>query len=163
MLSFQEFQEQVLSVFDVTEKECKFAKNCIYLGATISYDNYQVVFEVKYIKSNGRWHIQKFLAQGCETFSDSLTQGIKTIDKQTTDSINNELQVFHKIQEGRKKAVFQEFFKLLEELKKQKINRGKLCYRFKSFNLQSKKIFPIIFGNLSKSNLLTIMANIGQK
>lgn len=95
MLSFQEFQEQILSIFDVTEKECKFANNCTYLGATISYDNYQVVFEVKYIKSNGRWHIQKFLAQGCETFSDSLTQGIKTIGKQTTDSINGELFPFN--------------------------------------------------------------------
>lgn len=113
MLSFQEFQEQVLSIFGVTEKECKFASNCTYLGATISYDNYQVVFEVKYIKSNGRWHIQKFLAQGCETFSDSLTQGVKTIDKQTTDSINGELQVFHKIQEGWRNARFQEYFESL--------------------------------------------------
>ena len=120
MLSFQRFQEQVLSMFDVTEKDkCKFAKNCIYFGATISYDSYQaIVFDVKYIKSDGRWHIQKFLVQGCETFSDSLTQGIETIGKQTTDSINNELQVFHKIQQGRKKAVFQEFFELLDELKK---------------------------------------------
>ena len=118
MLSFQEFQEQILGIFDVTEKECKFANNCTYLGATISYDNYQVVFEVKYIKSDGRWHIQKFLSQRCETFSDSLTQGIKTISEQTTDSINGELQVFHKIEQGRKKAVFQKFSKFLEELKK---------------------------------------------
>ena len=118
MLSFQEFQEQILGIFDVTEKECKFANNCTYLGATISYDNYQVVFEVKYIKSNGRWHIQKFLAQGCEAFSDSLTQGIKTIDKQTTDSINNELQVFHKIQKGWRKAKFQELFESFDELTK---------------------------------------------
>ncbi|BBG57995.1 hypothetical protein MaMVDC_61 [uncultured phage] len=118
MLSFQEFQEQILGIFDVTEKKCKFANNCTYLGATISYDNYQVVFEVKYIKSNGRWHIQKFLAQGCETFSDSLTQGIKTIGKQTTDSINGELQVFHKIQEGWRKAKFQELFESFDELTK---------------------------------------------
>jgi hypothetical protein len=47
-----------------------------------------------------------------------LTQGIKAIDKQTTKRINNELQVFHKIQEGQKKAVFQEFLSFLEELKK---------------------------------------------
>lgn len=117
MLSFQEFQKQVLTVFDVTEKECKFANNCTYLGATIGY--YQIVFEVKYIKSNSQWHIQKIYTQKCETFSDSLTQGIETIDKQTTDSINGELQVIHKIQEGRKKTKFQAFFKLLEELKKQ--------------------------------------------
>ena len=117
MLSFQEFQEQVLSIFGVTEKECKFANNHTYLGATISYEQW-IVFEVKYIKSNGRWHIQKFLSQRCETFSDSLTQGIKTISEQTTDSINGELQVFHKIEQGRKKAVFQKFSKFLEELKK---------------------------------------------
>jgi hypothetical protein len=43
---------------------------------------------------------------------------MKTIDKQTTDSINNELQGFHKIQEGQRKAVFQEFLSFLEELKK---------------------------------------------
>ena len=117
MLSFQKFQEQVLGIFDVTEKECKFANNCTYLGATISYDNYQVVFDIKYIKDYDRWHIQKTYTQTCETFSDSLTQGIKTIGKQTTDSINNELQVFHKIEQGTKKAVFQKFSKFLEELK----------------------------------------------
>lgn len=52
MLSFQEFKGQILTVFDVTEKECKFARNCTYFGATISYDNYRaIVFDVKYIKS----------------------------------------------------------------------------------------------------------------
>ena len=118
MLSFQEFQEQILGIFDVTEKECKFANNCTYLGATISYNNYQVVFEVKYIKSDGRWHILKTHTQDCETFSDSLTQGIKTIDKQTTDSINGELQVFFNIQKGWRKAKFQEYFESLDELTK---------------------------------------------
>ena len=116
MLSFQEFQEQVLSVFDVTEKECKFAKNCIYLGATISYDNYRIVFDVKYIKSNGQWHIQKTYTQECEAFSDSLIQGIENIGKQTTDSINGELQVFFKIQKGWRKAKFQELFESFNEL-----------------------------------------------
>ena len=114
MLSFQEFQKQVLSVFDVTEKECKFANNCTYFGATIGY--YQIVFEVKYIKSNGQWHIQKIYTQGCETFSDSLTQGVKTIGKQTTDSINGELQVFFKIQKGWRNAAFLEHFESLDEL-----------------------------------------------
>ena len=117
MLSFQEFQEQVLSIFGVTEKECEFANNHTYLGATISYEQW-IVFEVKYIKSDGRWHIQKFLAQDCETFSDSLTQGIKTISEQATDSINGELQVFFKIQEGWRKAKFQEYFESLDELTK---------------------------------------------
>ena len=117
MLSFQKFQEQVLSMFDVTEKECKFVKNCTYFGVTITYEQW-IVFGIKYIRDYDRWHIQKTYTQDCETFSDSLTQGIETIGKQTTDSINNELQVFHNIQQGRKKAVFQEFFELLDELKK---------------------------------------------
>ena len=121
MLSFQEFQEQVLSIFGVTEKECEFANNHTYLVATISYEQW-IVFEVKYIKSDGRWHIQKFLAQDCETFSDSLTQGIKTISKQATDSINGELQVFFKIQEGWRKAKFQEYFESLDELTKTESN-----------------------------------------
>lgn len=103
MLSFQEFQKQVLTVFGITEKQCKFANNCTYLGAIISYDNYRIVFDVKYIKSNGQWHIQKTYTQRCETFSDSLTQGIKTIDKQITDSI-------------RRNAVFLEYLESLDEL-----------------------------------------------
>lgn len=119
MLSFQEFQEQILTVFDVTEKECKFAKNCTYFGAVISYDNYwAIVFEVKYIKSDGQWHILKTHTQDCETFSDSLTQGVKTIEKQTTDSINNELQVFFKIQKGWRNARFQEYFESFDGLTK---------------------------------------------
>ena len=117
MLSFQEFQEQILSIFDVTEKEYKFTRNCTYFGVTITYEQW-IVFDVKYIKSDGRWHIQKFLSQRCETFSDSLTQGIKTISEQTTDSINNELQVFFKIQKGWRKAKFQEYFESFDGLTK---------------------------------------------
>lgn len=117
MLSFQEFKEQILTVFNVTEKECKFARNCTYFGATISYDNYRaIVFDVKYIKSDGRWHIQKTYTQDCKTFSDSLTQGIKTIDQQTTDSINGELQVFFKIQKGWRNTKFKEYFESLDGL-----------------------------------------------
>lgn len=117
MLSFQEFKEQILTVFNVTEKECKFARNCTYFGATISYDNYRaIVFDVKYIKSDGRWHIQKTYTQDCKTFSDSLTQGIKTIDQQTTENINCELQVFFKIQKGWRNTKFKEYFESLDGL-----------------------------------------------
>lgn len=115
MLSFQEFKEQILILFNATEKECKFARNCTYFGATISYEQW-IVFEVKYIKSDGRWHIQKTYTQNCETFSNSLTQGIKNIDKQTTENINGELQVFHKIQEGYRNTKFKEYFESLDGL-----------------------------------------------
>jgi hypothetical protein len=124
MLSFQEFQEQVLLVFSPSERECRFWKSYSSFSADINYQGVEwISFQVKYIIDEkdcncGQWFIQKTYTQDCKTFSDSLTQGIKAIDKQTTKRINGELQVFHKIQEGRKKAVFQEFFKLFRGTKK---------------------------------------------
>ena len=124
MLSFQEFQEQVLLVFSPSEREYRFWKNYSSFSANIDYHGVEYVsFQVKYIIDEkscncGQWFVQKTYTQDCKTSSDSLTQGIKAIDKQTTKRINGELQVFHKIQEGRKKADFQEFFKLLGELRK---------------------------------------------
>jgi hypothetical protein len=111
MLSFQEFQEQVLNVFSPSERECKFWKSYSNFSANINYHGVNVSFQVKYIIDEkdcncGQWFIEKTYTQDCKTFSDSLTQGIETIEKQTTKSINGELQVFHKIQEGQKKAVF---------------------------------------------------------
>ena len=124
MLSFQEFQEQVLKVFSPSERECKFWKSYSSFSADINYHGVEwISFQVRYIIDEkdcncGQWFIQKTYTQNCKTFSDSLTQGIKTIDKQSKKCINDELQVFHKIQEGRKKAVFQEFFKLFRGTKK---------------------------------------------
>jgi hypothetical protein len=124
MLSFQEFQEQVLNVLSPSERECEFWKSYSSFSANINYHGVEYVsFRVRYIIDEkdcncGQWFIQKTYTQECNTFSDSLTQGIETIGKQTTECINGELQVFHKIQEGQKKAVFQEFLSFLEELKK---------------------------------------------
>jgi hypothetical protein len=112
MLSFQEFQEQVLLVFSPSERECKFWKSYSAFSANIDYHGVEYVsFEVKYMIDEkdcncGQWFIQKTYTQNCKSFSDSLTQGIIAIDKQSKKCINDELQVFHKIQEGRKKAVF---------------------------------------------------------
>lgn len=115
MLSFQEFKEQILTLFNATEKECKFARNCTYFGVTITYEQ-RIVFDIKYIRDYSRWHIQKTYTQNCETFSDSLSQGMKNIDKQTTENINCELQVFHKIQEGYRNTKFKEYFESLDGL-----------------------------------------------
>jgi hypothetical protein len=112
MLSFQEFQEQVLSVFSPSEREYRFWKSYSSFSANIDYHGVEwISFQVRYIIDEkdcncGQWFIQKTYTQDCKTFSDSLTQGIKTIDKQSKKCINDELQVFHKIQEGQKKAVF---------------------------------------------------------
>jgi hypothetical protein len=112
MLSFQEFQEQVLSVFSPSEREYRFWKSYSSFFANIDYHGVEwISFQVRYIIDEkhcncGQWFIKKTYTQDCKTFSDSLTQGIETIDKQTTKRINGELQVFHKIQEGQKKAVF---------------------------------------------------------
>jgi hypothetical protein len=102
MLSFQEFQEQVLNVFSPSERECKFWKSYSNFSANINYHGVEwVFFQIKYIIDEkdcncGQWFIQKTYTQDCKTFSDSLTQGIGTIDKQTTKRINGELQLFSK-------------------------------------------------------------------
>jgi hypothetical protein len=115
MLSFQEFQEQVLKVFSPSEREYRFWKSYSSFSASIDYYGVEwISFQARYIIDEkdcncGQWFIEKTYTQKCETFSDSLTQGIKAIDKQTTKLINGELQVFHKIQEGRKKLFFKSF------------------------------------------------------
>jgi hypothetical protein len=103
MLSFQEFQEQVLKVFSSSEKECKFWKSYSSFSADINYHGVEYVsFQVRYIIDEkdcncGQWFIQKTYTQKCKTFSDSLTQGIETIGKQTAKCINDELQLFSEL------------------------------------------------------------------
>jgi hypothetical protein len=102
MLSFQEFQEQVLKVFSPSERECEFWKSYSIFSANVNYHGVEYVsFRIEYIIDEkdcncGQWFIQKTYTQNCKTFSDSLTQGIGTIDKQTTKRINGELQLFSK-------------------------------------------------------------------
>jgi hypothetical protein len=106
MLSFQEFQEQVLNVLSPSERECKFWKSCSSFSADINYHGVEYVsFQVRYIIDEkncncGQWFIQKTYTQECNTFSDSLTQGIETIGKQTTECINDELQLFSELKKG---------------------------------------------------------------
>jgi hypothetical protein len=119
MLSFQEFQEQVLNVFSPSERECKFWKSCSSFSANINYHGVEYVsFQARYIIDEkncncGQWFIQKTYTQECNTFSDSLTQGIETIGKQTTECINGELQVFFKIQKRWRNVKFKELFESL--------------------------------------------------
>jgi len=119
MLSFQEFQEQVLNVLSPSERECKFWKSCSSFSADINYHGVKYVSYLKrYIIDEkncncGQWFIQKTYTQECKTFSDSSTQGIETIDKQTTECINGELQVFFKIQKGWRNVKFKELFESL--------------------------------------------------
>jgi hypothetical protein len=118
MLSFQEFQEQVLNVFSPIG-EIEFWKSYSSFSADINYHGVEYVsFQVKYIIDEkdcncGQWFIQKTYTQKCKTFSDSLTQGIETIGKQTTECINGELQVFFKIQKGWRNVKFKELFESL--------------------------------------------------
>jgi hypothetical protein len=119
MLSFQEFQEQVLLVFSPSEREYRFWKSYSSFSADINYYGVEwISFQVRYIIDEkncncGQWFIQKTYTQECKTFSDSLTQGIETIDKQTTKFINGELQVFFKIQKGWRNVKFKELFESL--------------------------------------------------
>lgn len=130
MLSFQKFQEQVLSMFDVTEENCHFWESNLGFSANIDYPIQipqgkptLLIFQVKYITDNencnyNRWFVKKYYEKDCKSFSDSLTQGIENIGEQTTECINGELEVFFKIQKGWRKAKFQEYFESLDELTK---------------------------------------------
>jgi hypothetical protein len=103
MLSFQEFQEQVLKVFSPSKRECTFWGSYSSFSANINYHGLKYIsFQVKYIIDEkdcncGQWFIQKTYTQDCKTFSDSLTQGIKAIDKQSKKCINDELQLFSEL------------------------------------------------------------------
>jgi hypothetical protein len=105
MLSFQEFQDQVLNVLSPSKRECKFWKSYSSFSADINYHGLKYIsFQVKYIIDEkdcncGQWFIQKTYTQDCKTFSDSLTQGIETIGKQTTERINDELFLFESLRQ----------------------------------------------------------------
>lgn len=103
LLSFEEFQDQVLKVFNPSKRECEFWSNSSYYSSVISYTNCQwVSFTVKYVKdpencNYGRWICVKRYDKACKDISNSLIQGIKVLEQQTEESIEEEIAVFRDI------------------------------------------------------------------
>lgn len=107
MLSFEEFQEQVLEVFKCTKEECEFwdsSYSFCYFSALINYTNgHYLFFRVKYVTdpdncNYGRWIVVKEYDKACRDISDSLVQAVKTVAQQTEESIKEETAIFEKIE-----------------------------------------------------------------
>ena len=104
MLSFEEFQDQVLEAFDCTKEECEFWSSFYYFSATINYTNCQCLFfTVRYVTdpdacNYGRWIVVKEYDKPCKDISDSLIQGIKVLKQKTEENIKEEIAIFEKIE-----------------------------------------------------------------
>ena len=100
LLSFEEFQNQVLEAFNCTKEECEFWSSSFYFSALINYTNCQYLFfTVKYGTdpencNYGRWSVVKEYDKFCRDVSDSLTQAIKVVAQKTEESIKEEIAVF---------------------------------------------------------------------
>ena len=104
MLSFEQFQNQVLKAFNCSKKECEFWSSSFYFSVTINYTNSQwLFFTVKYdidpaSCNYGRWIVVKEYDKICKDVSDSLMQAIKVVAQKTKESIKEENAVFKHIE-----------------------------------------------------------------
>ena len=104
LLSYAEFQNQVLEAFNCTKEECEFCDLSYAFFADVGYRKYQwVQFAVKYVRdpencNYGRWIIVKRYNKVCKDISDSLIQGIKVLEQKTEESIKEEIAVFKHIE-----------------------------------------------------------------
>ena len=100
VLSFEEFQNQVLEAFNVSKEECEFWSNSSWFSSVISYTGrHWLSFTVKYAIDHencnyGRWIVIKEYDKACKDISDSLIQGIKVLELKTEESIKEEIAVF---------------------------------------------------------------------
>jgi hypothetical protein len=103
LLSFEEFQKQVLEAFNASKEECEFWDSSYYFSALINYTNgHYLFFRVKYVTdpkncNYGRWIIVKEYDKVCKDISDSLMQAIEVVAQKTSQSIKEELAVFKHI------------------------------------------------------------------
>ena len=104
LLSFEQFQSEVLKVFNASKDECKFWSSSYYFSVLINYSNRQwLFFTVKYSKdpdscNYGRWSVVKEYDKYCKDVSDSLIEAIKVVAQKTEESIKEEIAVFKHIE-----------------------------------------------------------------
>ena len=100
LLSFEEFQNQVIEAFNCTKEECEFWSNSSWFSSVISYTGrHWLSFTVKYAIdpencNYGRWIVIKEYDYRYKNISDSLIQGIKVLAQKTEESIKEEIAVF---------------------------------------------------------------------
>lgn len=103
LLSFEEFQNQVLEAFKCTKEECEFWDSSYYFSALINYTNgHYLFFRVRYVTNPenynyGRWIVIKEYDKAYRDISDSLMQAIKVVAQRTEESIKEEIAVFNQL------------------------------------------------------------------
>ena len=105
VLSFEEFQNQVLEAFNASKEECEFWSNSSWFSSVISYTGrHWLSFTVKYAIdpencNYGRWIVIKEYDYRYKSISaDSLNQGIKVLRLKTEENIKEEIAVFKHIE-----------------------------------------------------------------
>ena len=103
LLSFEEFKNQVLGVFNASEKECDFYDFSRSFVAEISYTNRQwLQFVIKYITDPenyycGHWITVKRYDKACKSITELLPQAIEVLAQRTEESIKEEIAVFNQL------------------------------------------------------------------
>ena len=105
LLSFEEFQSQVLKVFNASKRECDFYEFSYGFVAEISYTKCQwLFFVVRYITDPENCYYKQWIAvkrygKACKSISESLPQGIKVLAQRTEESIKEEIDTFNQLKE----------------------------------------------------------------
>jgi uncharacterized protein YycO len=103
LLSFEEFKNQVLGVFNASEKECDFYDFSRSFVAEISYTNCQwLQFVIKYITDPencyyGHWITVKTYDKACKCITESLPQAVEVLAQRTEESIKEEICTFKQL------------------------------------------------------------------
>ena len=103
LLSFEEFQSQVLKVFNASKRECDFYNFSYGFVAEISYTKCQwLQFVVRYITDPencyySQWITVKRYDKTCKSISESLPQGIEVLAQRTEESIKEEIDTFNQL------------------------------------------------------------------
>jgi hypothetical protein len=85
LLSYEEFQNQVLKVFGASKRECDFYNFSYGFVAEISYTNCQwLFFVVKYVTDPencyyGHWICVKRYDKACKCITESLPQAVEVL------------------------------------------------------------------------------------
>jgi uncharacterized protein YycO len=103
LLSYEEFQNQVLKVFGASKRECDFYNFSYGFVAEISYTNCQwLFFAVKYVTDPencyyGHWICVKRYDKACKCITESLPQAVEVLAQRTEESIKEEICTFKQL------------------------------------------------------------------
>jgi uncharacterized protein YycO len=104
LLSYEEFQNRVLEVFNASEEECDFYNFSYGFVAEISYTNCQwLFFAVKYVTDPencyyGHWICVKRYDKACKCIIESLPQAVEVLAQRTEESIKEEICTFKQLE-----------------------------------------------------------------